>query len=283
MESKIIKYGNHKITNDNDGYMYSFNTSQSYTFNSHLHKCYEFVHIIHGQLLYTVEGTDYMLSDGDVIMTNPVELHSFSFPKECGYQREFLHIYPGFLNQFPEIISQLNSRKSGYFNCIPAKLADKYGIDVIFRGIEKYCKNPVVETDFMVLTYTLQLAAIIKQILREETEDCEKKSFSDKKTNSISLYIDRHYRENITVDTIANATFMSSGYASRIFKKETGITIKAYLNFRRITHAKNLIMQGEKATTIFADCGFSDYSTFYRSFVKYVGMTPDEFKHTHNL
>ena len=57
------------------------------------------------------------------------------------------------------------------------------------------------------------------------------------------------------------------------------MTIKAYLNLRRVTHAKNLMMQGEKATTIFDKCGFFDYSTFYRAFVKYVGMSPDEFKH----
>lgn len=282
MELKVIKYGNHKISNDNDGYIYSFNTSKSYTFDSHLHKCYEFVHIIHGQLLYTVEGTDYMLSDGDIIMTNPVELHSFSFPKECDYQREFLHIYPDFFKQFPDILNQLNSRKSGYFNCISAETANKYNLDGIFRGIEKYCKNPIPETDFMVLTYSLQLAGIINQILREETENHQKKSFSNKKNNSISYYIDHHYHENITVDNIANAVFMSSGYASRIFKKETGMTIKAYLNLRRITNAKNLMMQGEKSTNIFDKCGFTDYSTFYRSFVKYVGMTPDEFKHMHD-
>lgn len=280
MDLKIVKHGNHKINDDKNGYMYNFNTSNGYSFNSHLHKCYEFLHIIHGHLLYNVEGTDYILSDGDFIMTNPAELHSFSFPTECEYQREFLHIYPDFFKQFPDIIESLNSRKAGCFNHIPSETAKKYGINEIFRGIEKYCKNIVPETDFMVLTYSLQLAAVISQILREETQYYQKKSFCSTKTNSISDYIDHHYSENISVDTIANAAFMSSGYASRMFKKETGMTIKEYLNLRRITCAKNLIMQGEKATNIFDKCGFFDYSTFYRAFVKYVGMTPEEFKHT---
>ncbi len=282
MKDKYLKYGNHRINNDTDGYMYSFNTSRGYNFNSHIHKCYEFIHIIHGQLLYTVEGTDYMLSDGDLIMTKPEEFHSFSFPKECEYQREFLHIYPGFLKKFPEVLDKLYSRKSGYFNCIPAELVEKYKISRIFRGIEEYCKNPIPETDFMVLTYSLQLIGIINQILREESENSSKKSLPNKKANSICDYIDEHYSEDITVDTIANAVFMSSGYASRMFKKETGMTIKAYLNMRRITQAKNLIMEGYKATNIFTYCGFLDYSTFYRSFIKFVGMTPDEFKSNHN-
>lgn len=279
MNPTIVKHGNHKINDDRNGYVYNFNTSKGYSFDSHLHKCFEFVHIIHGQLLYTVEGTDYMLSDGDFIMTKPSELHSFSFPKDCEYQREFLHIYPDFFKHFPDILDTLNSRKNGYFNCIPAKTVEKYKINDIFQGIKRYCQTPVPETDFMVLTYALQLASVIGQILREEAQCYREKSFTNKKTNSISDYIDHHYIENISVDTIANAAFMSSGYASRIFKKETGMTIKEYLSLRRIVHAKNLIMQGEKATNIFDKCGFFDYSTFYRAFVKYVGMTPEEFKH----
>ena len=76
MERKILKYGNHIIGNDYDGYMYSYNFSDGYDFNSHLHRCFEFIHIIGGKLIYTVEGTDYMLSEGDFIMTKPNELHS---------------------------------------------------------------------------------------------------------------------------------------------------------------------------------------------------------------
>ena len=101
MEHKTIKYGNHIINDNTNGYVYNYNSSDSYNFNSHIHRCYEFIHIINGNLLYSVEGSDYMLSDGDIIMTNPDELHSFSFPEKCFYQREFLHIYPNFLNRFP--------------------------------------------------------------------------------------------------------------------------------------------------------------------------------------
>lgn len=281
MEYKVIKYGSHVIQNDDEGYVYNFNTSKSYNMNSHIHKCYEFIRIICGQLLYTVDGTDYMLSDGDVIMTKPEELHSFSFPKECNYQREFLHIYPGFFDKFPEIIDELNSRRSGKFNCIPKSLVEKYGIDKIFGGIEQYCKNPVPETDFMVLTYSLQLVTVINRILREETLGYKKTLLKNKKANSICDYLDHHYKENVTVETIAAVNFVSPSYMSRMFKKETGMTIKAYLNLRRVTVAKNLIMEGQKATNIYSDCGFSDYSTFYRAFVKFVGMTPDEFKHRH--
>lgn len=280
LEEKVIKHGNHIINNDIDGYMYNFNTSKSYTFNSHMHKCYEFIHIIHGQLLYTVEGTEYMLSDGDFIMTTPDELHSFSFPNNGEYQREFLHIYPGFIKNYPELVRILNSRKAGYFNRFSAEMVKKYGIDKIFQGIEECCTNVEPETDFLVLTYTLQLIAKINQVLRKESPE-HQEIITNKKANTIYDYIDHHYTEDIYIDTIAKSLFISPTYLSRVFKKETGMTVKNYLNMRRVTHAKNCIMQGQQPTDIYLECGFKDYSTFYRSFVKFVGMAPDAFKRMH--
>ncbi|MBQ9599169.1 MAG: helix-turn-helix domain-containing protein, partial [Clostridia bacterium] len=47
---------------------------------------------------------------------------------------------------------------------------------------------------------------------------------------------------------------------------------------RRVRSAKNLIMQGQSITNAYIESGFRDYSTFYRTFVKYAGMSPDEFK-----
>lgn len=276
MPFKRVKHGNHKL-NSNNGYMYNLNSSKGYNFNSHMHSCYEFIHILQGQLLYSVEGAEYLLSSGDLIITKPNELHSFSFPKECEYQREFLHIYPSFLNGCSSLLDILNNRKTGEFNYIGSALVKKYGIDKIFRGIEEYCESPIPETDFMVLAYTIQLITKINQIIRIEAPEPQKLT-TNTKASSIHKYIDRHYRENIALPDIAAAAFMSPAYASRMFKKETGITIKSYLNLRRITRAKNLIMEGRKATSIYSECGFSDYSTFYRAFVKYAGMTPDEFK-----
>ncbi|MBQ2662917.1 MAG: helix-turn-helix transcriptional regulator [Clostridia bacterium] len=277
MERKYFKHGNHTPDNDKDGYMYNFNTSGSYNFNSHLHSCYEFLHIIHGHLLYTVEGSEYILDDGDFIMTNPSELHSFSFPDEGDYQREFLHIYPGFLEKYPELLEALNSRKAGYFNRFPKSVVEKYEIDKIFNGIEKWCAEPQEETDFMVLTYTLQLIAAIHRCMRIEAPE-RQKIIVNKKNNAICDYIDHHYKENISIASIARSLFISPSYMSRMFSSEMGMTIKAYLSMRRVRSAKNLIMQGQSITNAYIESGFRDYSTFYRTFVKYAGMSPDEFK-----
>lgn len=277
MENKAIKYGNHTIDDNVHGYLYCMNSTESYNFDSHMHFCYEFVHVIEGNLLYTVENNDYMLSDGDMIITNPDELHSFSFPKKCLYKREFLHIYPGFLENSPDTLNLLNSRKNGRFNFLPSGYVKKYGLDKIFENMNSACKAPDTLTHSLMFAYSLELIIQISRLLQNEIIKYTPPT-SSKKPNHMQRYIDHNYMHNISVPDIAEAAFMSTAHASRLFKKETGMTIKAYLNLRRITHAKNFIMEGRKATEIYDKCGFENYSTFYRSFLKFAGMSPDDYK-----
>lgn len=277
MYDKISKYGNHIISDDENGYMYSFNMSESYDFNSHLHKCHELVHVMEGRMIYTIEGHDYSVSAGDLVVTRPEELHSFSFPEKCKYKREFLHMYPKFLERFPEAHDILYSREAGAMNVIPAETVKKYDIDKVFNEINQYCASPVPETDLMVLTCAVQLVLKLNRVWADDKPSYES-VISDKKTNSIRYYIDHHYKESISAADVAAAMFMSQSYASRIFKRTTGMTIKAYINLRRVTAAKNLMIEGGKATDVYLRCGFADYTTFYRCFIKYTGMTPEEFK-----
>jgi len=127
----------------------------------------------------------------------------------------------------------------------------------------------------------LQLIVKINQVLREEAPEYQE-IIANNKANAVYDYIDKHYNEEVTLETIARAMYISPSYLSRVFKKETGITIKSYLNMRRVTNAKSLIMQGRPITPVYLECGFFDYSTFYRAFVKYVGMPPEKFKKMQN-
>ena len=282
MEREILKYGNHIINNDYDGYLYSYNFSDGYDFNSHLHKCFEFIHIIEGRLIYTVEGNDYMLTEGDIIMTKPNELHSFSFPEKQEYKREFLHVYPGFVDKFPDLVKPLISREDGYFNRIPAAVAKKYGIYEIFERMDKCCRAREAETDYIMLAHTIELMSVICQILRKEAPEAQE-IVTNKKTNAIYDYVEKHYQDDITIEKIARSLYVSPSYLSRVFKKETGMTIKNYINMRRVTKAKNLIVEGRRITDVYLECGFSDYTTFYRAFIKYAGTSPDDFKKTNKF
>ena len=46
----------------------------------------------------------------------------------------------------------------------------------------------------------------------------------------------------------------------------------------RVTHARRMLREGAPAVEVGRDCGFSDYSTFYKAFRAQTGLSPQQFK-----
>lgn len=88
--------------------------------------------------------------------------------------------------------------------------------------------------------------------------------------------------EPVTLDEIAAEVHLVPQYLCSLFKKETSMTITEYLTRERIDLAKRLIlMNADSLTKISADCGFSDYNYFSRTFKRLVGITASEYKKTY--
>lgn len=94
----------------------------------------------------------------------------------------------------------------------------------------------------------------------------------------VKKYIDMHYSESITLDTLAEQVHMNPTYLSVVFKKEEGISYSHYLAQVRIRQAAQLLQKGEKAKDVCKKVGYFDYRYFNKQFKKYLGMTPDTYK-----
>ncbi len=72
---------------------------------------------------------------------------------------------------------------------------------------------------------------------------------------------------------------MNSNYISQLFKKETGITFVHYITQKRIEDAKELLTSTKKPLTDIAlEVGFNDTFHFIKTFKRYVGMTPGQYR-----
>ena len=70
--------------------------------------------------------------------------------------------------------------------------------------------------------------------------------------------------------------FISKAQLWRSFKETTGYSPWNYITLKRLIKAKQLIESGEAPTKIFSECGFSDYTTFYRAYKKHFGHSPNQ-------
>lgn len=254
-------------------YMYSYNKMKAKAFSTHLHRYYEFLYFVQGDATYVIEGSEYKAEDGDLFITCPGELHSIAFKSQRDYERHFIQISEElFSDEEAEMLSLLKEKKFGQNNKISHLLAEDE-IKRCFLGVQKQVLKNGAESKLLAKTYILQLLDIINSHLYTPLEE----ESENERIVATKEFINSHLAGRLTLDAIAEAVYTDKFYLSHLFKKECGMSLTDYISMQRIALAKKLIMEGRGATEVYTECGFSDYSSFYRAFKKLSGKSPNEF------
>ena len=107
---------------------------------------------------------------------------------------------------------------------------------------------------------------------------------NSKHINACKEYIYAHIKERITIKDLADALGVSASYLSRLFKKETGVSVSAYIRNRKIDMAKNLLrFSNDSMIEIANRLSFSSQSHFIQQFREVVGMTPKKYRDTYYM
>jgi two-component system response regulator YesN len=97
--------------------------------------------------------------------------------------------------------------------------------------------------------------------------------------HDILAYVDKYYREELSLEKLSNRFFLSREHISRRFKQEKGVTLSEYVTQLRIEQAKQWLVQtDEKMYSISIKLGYQDGNFFSKLFKKMVGMTPSEYR-----
>ena len=90
-------------------------------------------------------------------------------------------------------------------------------------------------------------------------------------------YIEQNLKTEITVNELAQTAGYSAGHYCRLFGRETGLSVAAYILKRRLDHALIKISEGRKAIDVVLEYGFDTYAGFYKAFVKMYGCSPKKY------
>ena len=92
-------------------------------------------------------------------------------------------------------------------------------------------------------------------------------------------YIEQHYSQRITLETLAKLTGFSPKYFCRYFRTIVHRSPIDYLNCYRVECAAHLLATTDMNVAEAAvHCGFSDSSAFIKQFRKYKDTTPKQYK-----
>ena len=96
---------------------------------------------------------------------------------------------------------------------------------------------------------------------------------------AIRHYIDTHYKENLSLDLLADYAHVNKYYLAHIFKEEYGMSPISYLISRRIEESKYLLRETDMSLSQIARVlGFSSPSYFSQSFRRVEGTAPMEYR-----
>lgn len=109
------------------------------------------------------------------------------------------------------------------------------------------------------------------------------RTFSDteKLPTLIKEFITKNYASKITLNTLSHKFGCCNATLTKSFKNEFGITIMDYLFKIRIEKAAELVQKTRRSfKEISSDCGFYDQNYFSKSFSKYYGVSPSEYRNS---
>ena len=234
------------------------------SFQEHMHEFYEFEYIVEGNGYYVINGETVPLSKGNLVFVSPTDLH--------GYRKgdaRFSTITVKFTTErLPLILRNISKLDSFIINC------DKALEDAFFTICEESKAQHYRE--FAILNC---LERILILVLRNSTTtNINEKIYS---VENIIGYINRNFRNNLTLAEVAEKCCCAQAHFCRQFKKSTGKTFVEYLNGVRCSHAKNLLITTDMAVTDIAyECGFGSVRSFNREFLKKFGCPPLEYRKT---
>ena len=244
----------------------------------HCHDFYEVTLIWSGSMHYRVGARSYHLTNGDILLISPNELHQPDPETDLtGCERVVLWIDKAFLQQFrsfgfdPTACFDTTDPRHG--SCLRFDNESTLRIGELLERCLRENESGDFGAEMMADTIMIQVMILINR-LHSSTAQGEHRDRSQTLVTSVLDYINSHYAEELTLDSLANRFFISKYHLSREFGRVVGVPVHRYITQKRLVVAKQLLSEGRPSSMVYQHCGFGDYSNFYRAFRGEYGISP---------
>ena len=255
-----------------------FELSHSYSrvpdqsrFVLHTHEKAELYYFVSGAGVFHIEGSDYPLQSGDLLLMQRAESHYIELDKSQPYERKVLHFNLDALKSIDPtgyLLKPFLDRPLGKQNLYRGNRFPGGSCEYYFHTMMNHSPDGRVNVFAGLIPLLCELCRL------QNTPEHAADSAQDSVGYRIIQYLNRNMEKNISLDDICQTFYISKSQLCRIFRESTGVTVKQYLNAKRLVLAKQRIEGGELPTHVYLQCGFNDYSSFYRAYVKYYGSAP---------
>ncbi|WP_026509760.1 helix-turn-helix transcriptional regulator [Butyrivibrio sp. LC3010] len=264
--------------------IYYYNDKTIPDVKAHTHDYYEFYFFMGGHIIMYIDGKSFVPVPGTMIIIPPGAAHfARLLDSDSPYKRfvfwvteDFLHTLSNisedylfltdktkpsgrfFIHKFTEI--EFNAIQGKVFTLIDEINSDRFGKDA---------KILISVSDFM-----LSINRMVHETENPSITDSE----PDSLYQSIILYIESHIDEDLSLDRLSDIFHVNKFHISHLFSDTNGLPLHKYVIKKRLAMCKDAILNGQDISATAAAYGFTDYSVFYRAFVKEYGISPKNYR-----
>ena len=248
-----------------------------------LHRQLELIYVLSGSTTVTVEQQDFSLQPGQGVLVFPNQTHGLKSVESgqnllCIFEPDFCHSFRHFFQKKKPVrndfaVSSLSEHSHIALN----------GLENLAATMEKDRPTPSDVQVYAEGYLTLLLADLLPLLPLQE-----QKSTTDLELEQrLLLYLDAHYTEELSLESLSREFGVSRFVLSRIFTEKLHTSFPDYVNSRRLDYAKDLLLSTELSVTQIAlDAGFGSSRTFFRAFQDTFHTTPGAYRRqkesTHN-
>lgn len=253
-------------------------------FYLHWHYEFEFITVLSGAIVYTIEDVDYVIKEGEGLFIPSDKLHAAKSYNGEPCEACVVLFHPNLFG---------NRQSPTYLKFVHPLLSGEVEVSNQIRGILEWEKDIISILlsmdslkDCNLSEYELLLKSRIYEIWHLffkhamiVNESSDKKNYKLERLQPVLDYIHNNYKEEITLKTLTNLLHMSEGQFCHTFKEVMGISPIAYVVRYRILQSCILLMESDiKISEIAKITGFNNISYYNREFKKAIGCSPCSYR-----
>lgn len=244
----------------------------------HYHTFHKIIEFLGGESGYGVEGKQYLLQPGDLVLVPQGCIHRPEAEPNAPYERRILYLSPEFLRRAGGSCDLAacfdRAREEFRFVVHPSDGTGGAQLD----ALEHAEREDAFGRELLAQSLLFQFLIGLNRAMADDLLQYAKPAAYDRKIESILRYLSEHLTEPVSIDDLAARFFVSKYHMMRQFRAQTGYTIHGYLTGKRLMFARAMIAAGTPVLQASEESGFGDYSAFLRAYRKQFGAAPNQEK-----
>ena len=244
----------------------------------HYHTFHKIIEFLGGESGYGVEGKQYLLQPGDLVLVPQGCIHRPEAEPNAPYERRILYLSPEFLRRAGGScdLAAGFDRARGEFLFVVHPADGTGGAQL--AALEHAEREDAFGRELLAQSLLFQFLIGLNRAMADDLLQYAKPAAYDRKIESILRYLSEHLTEPVSIDDLAARFFVSKYHMMRQFRAQTGYTIHGYLTGKRLMFARAMIAAGTPVLQASEESGFGDYSAFLRAYRKQFGAAPNQEK-----